>query len=94
MLSWKDVSAALENNKYIWRTLRGVAKELKTTQEEVLQIITENASEVIKSSVPANTGENLYTTRKHYRRKASFFDKITSSMTSTVSPSAAPKEED
>jgi len=82
MLTWEDVSTALENNRYKWRTLRGVAKELKTTEAEVLRIINENASEVIKSSIPAATGEDLFTTRNHYRRKASFLDKITSSITS------------
>jgi hypothetical protein len=84
MPTWEDVSAALENENYEWRTLRGVAEDLNTTEEEVLRIITENASEVIKSSAPAETGEALFTTRHNYRKKASFLDKITSSITSNV----------
>jgi hypothetical protein len=94
MVSWKQVSAALENNKYKWRTIRGVAKELKATEDDVMKVITENASEVIKSSIPAASGEVLYTTRIHYRRKASLFDKIASSLTSTVTPSGSSGEGD
>jgi hypothetical protein len=84
MLSWDQVVKALENEKYSWRTVRGVAKEIKATESEVLRLINQHASEVIKLSVSAETGEDLYTTRRHYRETAPYIDKIASSVTSNV----------
>jgi phenylpropionate dioxygenase-like ring-hydroxylating dioxygenase large terminal subunit len=85
MAKWEDIVKALENNKYRWRTVRGVAKELKTTDKQILELIQQHADEVIKSSIPADTGEDLLTTRNHYRRTASPYAKIISSVTQSVS---------
>ena len=87
MLTWDGVKTALENDKYKWRTVRGVAKELNANAQEIMSLISKHLDEVIKSAVPAETGEDLFTTRRHYRRKASPFDKITSSLTVSVSSS-------
>jgi len=81
MLTWDEVVKALENDKYKWRTVRGVAKQLDASQQEIMSLMTQHLDEVIKSAVPAETGEDLFTTRRHYRRKASALDKITSSVT-------------
>ena len=89
MLAWNQVIAALENNKYKWRTIRGLAKELKAEESEVLRVLNEHIGDIIKSSIPAATGEDLFTTRRHYRHTASTFDKITSSVTTSVSASAS-----
>lgn len=89
MLSWDQVIVALENNKYKWRTIRGLAKELKAEESEVLRVMNEHIGDIIKSAVPAETGEDLFTTRRHYRHVASSFDKITSSVTTSVSASAS-----
>jgi len=83
MVTWDNVVKALENDKYVWRTIRGVAKELNTTEEEIKKLIQEHISEVIKSSIPAETGEDLFTTRKHYRQKATFIDRVASVATSS-----------
>ena len=87
MPKWEDVTKALENKKYRWRTARGVAKELKTTDSKILELIHQHADEVIKSSIPAETGEDLFTTRNHYRSNASSYAKIISSLTQSVSGS-------
>jgi hypothetical protein len=85
MLKWAEVMSALENKKYRWRTVRGVAKELKASDNEVLALIQQHGDEIIKSSVPAETGEDLFSTRRHYRANASPYAKITSSLTQAVS---------
>ena len=87
MPKWEDVVSALEDPKYIWRTVRGVSKQLNASQHKIQDLLAEHASEIIKSSIPAESGEELYTTRRHYRRMASPFDKIASSLTQTVSSS-------
>lgn len=88
MPTWEDVKKALENKKYKWRTVRGVAKELDTTDIRILELIKQRANEVIKSSIPAETGEDLYTTRVHYRKNESSYAKLISSLIQSVSASA------
>ena len=89
MPKWKDVVQALENPKYKWRTLRGVAKQLKSSEEELLKLLTEHENEIIKSAIPAESGEELYTTRRHYRKMTPFIDKVYSSFTGTVTSSSS-----
>jgi pantoate kinase len=87
MSGWDEVKKSLEDARYQWRTIRGVAKETSLTQEEVHKIIKMHAQEVIKSSVAADSGEELFTTRQHFRRRQSVVAKIASSLTSRVSSS-------
>ena len=87
MPGWDEVKKSLEDSRYQWRTIRGVAQETNLTHEQVQQIIKTHAQEVIKSSVAADSGEELFTTREHFRQKQSAFVKITSSLTSRVSSS-------
>lgn len=68
--------AALENPRYQWRTISGVAKETGVSQETILEIISQNRDRIVQSSIPSAKGEDLYTTRKHYREFASPAQKI------------------
>lgn len=67
---------AFENPKYKWRTIGGVAKEIGTSQEAVKRIIDAQLNDIIKSSVPDKSGEELYTTRRHYRQKTSVLNRF------------------
>ena len=87
MPTWESVRESLENPKYKWRTIRGVAKQLNCSQEEILKILAQYKNEIIKSSIPAESGEELYTTRSHYKRTTPFFDKALSSVTGTITAS-------
>jgi len=89
MPKWEDVVQALEDPRYAWRTVRGIARQLKATKEEIQDILDKKAEEVVKSSIPANTGEELYTTRRHYNQEASSFAKFTSGVTMTVTSSTS-----
>lgn len=94
MPQWDDIRKSLEDKKYKWRTVRGVAKEVGADEEEVRRILGENSSEVIKSSIQAETGEDLFTTRAHYRKQQSPFVKIASSLSGRVSSSSSSSSED
>lgn len=85
MINWKDVIQTLESNKYRWRTIRGISKELKVTEQEILHLIQQHQDEIIKLSVPADTGEDLYTTRKHYNANATPYAQVINSLTQAVS---------
>ena len=72
----KAVLAALENPKYRWRTVRNVAKEVGILPGTVLDVMARNSAIVIKSKVPSASGDDLYTTRDHYLRTATVFEKL------------------
>jgi len=86
---WDKIKNSLENNRYKWRTIRGVSKETKLSSEEVEKAFRWHSDHVIKSSIPSESGENLFTTRQHYRRFQSPFTKIISSVFTTVSSSTS-----
>jgi len=89
MLKWEDVVRALEDPNYKWRTVRGLAKQLHVSESVIQPLLAEHAEEIIKSSIPAVSGEELYTTRRHYRQMTSVWDKLASGVTQTVSASSS-----
>jgi hypothetical protein len=89
MPTWDDVKKALEDSRYKWRTIRGVAKETKSSPEEIQKLIALHLDIVVKSSIPANTGEELFTTREHFRQMQSPIIKVANSVTTSVMSSAS-----
>ena len=77
---WGQLLKALENSKYKWRTLNGISKETGLDVQIVKDRIDKHLDIIIKSSIPSENGEDLYTTRSHYRNKSSFLEKIKSSI--------------
>jgi hypothetical protein len=74
------VLAALAKPEFMWRTIGGVAKDTGLSRDAVLQVIAMEADKIIKSSVPSNEGQELYTTREHFREKASVGDRLLSAI--------------
>ena len=72
----KLVIKSLGSPKYKWRTIPGVAKEVKISEGAVKSIISQAKDLVVKSSLPSVDGQELYTTRSHYRTVASPMTKI------------------
>jgi hypothetical protein len=70
------VIAALAKPEFKWRTIAGVAKETSLEKEMVLRIIDEVADQIVKSSVPSSDGQDLYTTREHFRATASIGERL------------------
>ena len=63
------VLRALENPKYNWRTIKGIAHETGFDEAVVTQIIrglSMVSDQIVQSSVPDEKGQTLFTTRKHY----------------------------
>lgn len=89
MPTWEDVKKSLEDRRYKWRTIRGIAKQTGTSPEEIRKLLATHADLVIKSSIQAESGEDLFTTREHFRRMQSPFVKLVSSITTSVSSSAS-----
>lgn len=70
------VIRALENPKYRWRTISGVAGDTGLPREIIGRIIEASGEEIVRSSVPSKTRESLYTTRRQFRSKAPLFARI------------------
>ncbi len=66
------VIRALESPKYQWRTVKGVAKEAKLPEHVVLKTVNNlrKTGAVVRSHVTSETGEELFTTRKHFEKSA------------------------
>lgn len=62
-----QIIRALEDNRYEWRTLDGVAEQIGIPAAQVQEILESLKQEIVRSSIPDEAGRNLYTTRKHYR---------------------------
>ena len=74
------VIAALESPKFKWRTIKGVAGETGLDSSIVQAIISDHEDIIIRSTIPSESGESLYTTREHFRKSATIFEKIVGSL--------------
>lgn len=74
--AYSKVKKALEDNRYKYRTLKGVARSAGVSIEQVNKEIISHPKEVVILSRKNQSGERLYTTRKHYSKKASTGEKL------------------
>jgi len=73
---FRVIKQALENDKYSFRTVKGVAKEVRLKPDVVQDIISKHSDEVVILHRRGTNGELLYTTRNHYKKKATLREKI------------------
>ncbi|GAB7217757.1 hypothetical protein [Dickeya oryzae] len=66
----KKSKMRLEIKKYTWRTVRGVAKETGLDPMIVTKYIMTHEDEIVKSSVPNEKGEMLFTSRLNRRSQS------------------------
>jgi hypothetical protein len=78
------VVRALEDPNYEWRTVEGVAEQTGLAAANVRQMLEELNGEIIRSSVPDESGRSLYTTRKHYRETQGLGTRILSALSDKV----------
>jgi hypothetical protein len=80
----KKVIAALENPKYKWRTIGGIAKETRLTADAVVNVLTSAAETIVRSSVPSKDGDALFTTRARFRQSASVAERLRGAFTNRL----------
>ena len=78
------VRRALENDKYSFRTINGVAKEANVKSIDVEEAISRHYDEVVILHRKGTDGERLITTRKHYRKKSTLKEKMMGAMLNCV----------
>jgi hypothetical protein len=73
-----SVRTALESDQWDWRTVGGVATDTELPEATVRRIIRYliGKGEVIRSEIDSADGEELYTTRRHYERKSTLWDRV------------------
>lgn len=78
------VLQALDNTNYAWRTISGISQETGIPAGRVKQILTEMSHSIIRSSVPDDQGQALYTTLKHYRAHSGILRRVLSALSDQV----------
>lgn len=70
------IIGALENDKFKWRTIDGIANDTNISKEEIASIISKCDDLIIKSNIPSIDGKELFTTRKQLKKKATLSEKF------------------
>lgn len=70
------VIQVLENPKYKWRTVRGIARESEMPESKVEEILERTKGLIVQSSVPSTDGSPLFTTRRHLRQHGTAFARL------------------
>lgn len=78
------IKQALENPKYTFRTIGGVAQEAKVSVEMVESAIVQHPNELVVLYRKGKNGEKLITTREHYKKKATVTEKIKGALLNRV----------
>jgi hypothetical protein len=76
----EKVLKALENPKFRWRTIRGIAKETEISPEIIRTVVTMKSDRVVMASVPNTKGEALFTSRNQRRSQAGTWGRIVSAL--------------
>jgi len=83
--STRAVMEALEDPRYLWRTVDGVARQTGLTPKEVLAALEASADRVLRAGAVTPDGAPLYTTREHYQRHAGFGPRLLAALRNRVS---------
>ncbi len=78
------IIAALEDPRYDWRTVEGMAQETGVSEAVVMESLKRLADKVIESSTPDERGRSLFTTRRHYSRLNNFMKRSLSAATGII----------
>lgn len=76
------VISALENPKFDWRTIRGIARETGLSEDQVEDTLSDMPNIVVRSS--DENGKPLFTTRRHYDQHESLGRKFLSAIADKV----------
>jgi hypothetical protein len=76
------VLKALEDERYDWRTVNGLARTLKTNEQEILRVLNSVPDQIVRTN--AADGRSVFTTRNHYEKTHGFGDKLLSALADKV----------
>jgi len=76
------VVQALEDDRYDWRTLGGIARATGAQNQEIVSVLNSMSDQILRTT--AADGQTLYTTRNHYEKTHDFGDKLLSALADKV----------
>jgi hypothetical protein len=82
--SIRAVMEALEDPRYRWRTVAGIARQTGLTPKEVLAALDAGSDRVVRARATAPDGAPLFTTREHYQRNAGFGPRLLGALRNRV----------
>ena len=71
-----QIFEALNNPKYKWRTIRGIADETGLPFETIYNYIYKYRKEIVESEVPTSDGQPLFTTPENWYKQATWLEKL------------------
>jgi hypothetical protein len=74
--NYGSIKKAMENNKFNYRTIGGVAKEANVSVMVVHDAIKNHPKEMVLLHRKGKNGEVLVTTRDHYKKRASVRERL------------------
>jgi len=81
-----EIVKALEDNRFIWRTVHGIAKQTQLEPQVVVDSLADLSQKgiVIRSSRNED-GAQLFTTRSYYKKTASPFERLAAGLLNRAS---------
>jgi hypothetical protein len=67
---------ALEDQKWDWRTVKGLARQSNLADQEVRRVLVKYPNLIRRSRVPTATGDEVYTLQERYFERKGFLDKV------------------
>ncbi|NNE04521.1 MAG: hypothetical protein HKN15_02195, partial [Xanthomonadales bacterium] len=58
---WPQLRQLLEDSRFKWRTVNGLARDSGLSVADVLDLLRQHQAEIVKSAIPSERGEALYT---------------------------------
>lgn len=77
-----DLLKALEDDRYDWRTIKGLAKATSATEAEVVSTLNSMSDQVVRSQDA--DGRSIFTTREHYQKSHGLGDRLLSALADRV----------
>ena len=77
-----QVLNALEDKRYNWRTIRGLARALRVDKEAIAKVLSDLTDEIVQAT--AEDGRLLFTTRNHYEKTHGFGARLLSALADKV----------
>ena len=73
---------ALEDERYDWRTVTGLARSLDADRKDIIRVLKSMPDQIVRAN--ADDGRVLFTTRSHYEKTHGFGDKLLSALADKV----------
>ena len=76
------ILAALEDERYDWRTIKGLVNSTGASEAEVINVLNSMSDRVVRSQDA--DGRSLFTTREHYQKTHGLGDRLLSALADRI----------